>query len=438
MRYKVAEATHYKKYDDCTLVFQTENKKVMLLNGICGEILDCFCDYASIDDCRKILREKYSMPQAGETATIDFIKKVIDCGILQKENILCEEKYGAEGSFRQNFLPIGQLYAVQFELTFRCNESCRHCYCLPDKTKQELTLAEIKRVLDDLCEMNVFEVTFTGGDLFVRKDAFDILEYAREKGFLITVFTNGNLLSDSDIFRLKRLRLKSIHFSVYSHIAKRHDEFTGVSGSFEKTVDVIKKCVLINIPVNIKVSIMNYNIDDISGILALAKKLGTTVQVSMSISPKNDGNLEPVKLRLQTISDYVRVMREVDENIQIHCSAGTEHTRPESGAICGAGVSSLNINPYGEVFACNALLLPCGNVRERSIKEIWETSESLKEIRSFTLDKIGGCEKCPELKYCNFCPGSSLTETGNPLKRYSEACMLAEAKKLTILKKEVE
>lgn len=290
-------------------------------------------------------------------------------------------------------------------------------------------------MLDDLRSMDVFEVTFTGGDLFVRKDAFEILEYANSIGLMINVFTNGIALSDSDLIRLKSLHLKSIHFSVYSHIPEKHDYFTQVDGSFAKTTDVIRKCVLLGIPVNIKTCVMNYNADDIEGILELAEKLGTTVQVSMSISAKNDGDKTPMALRVGQEKLYAAVMRKVNKHVLIHCSNELNEIRSSvNSAICGAGVHSLNINPYGDVFPCNALLIKCGNVREQNIRDIWEHSVVLKEIRGFTVDKMKGCEGCSEVLYCNFCPGSALTETGDPLQRYDEACMLTKAK--LIIKKE--
>ena len=180
---------------------------------------------------------------------------------------------------------------------------------------------------------------------------------------------------------------------------------------------------------------MNYNADDIEGILELAEKLGTTVQVSMSISAKNDGDKTPMALRVGQEELYAAVMRKVNKHVLIHCSNELNEIRSSvNSAICGAGVHSLNINPYGDVFPCNALLIKCGNVREQNIRDIWEHSVVLKKIREFTVDKMKGCEGCSEVLYCNFCPGSALTETGDPLQRYDEACMLTKAK--LIIKKE--
>lgn len=432
MKYRLSNAVFYRKYNDHVLLFHTGNKRVLILNTIGKDILDCFQEWITPEECLSLLRQSYDISKDQEKMVADFIEEMLSKEILVEENILSERKDSAELWFQNELLPENQLYSVQFELTFRCNEKCRHCYCVTDDRK-ELSTEEIKRILDELYEMNVFEVTFTGGDLFVRQDAFEILRYARSKAFLVTIFTNGIALSDSDILSLKELNLKSIHFSIYSHIPEKHDAFTQVKGSFDKTIAVIKKCVLIGIPVNVKTCILDYNMDEIGDILQLAKSLGTTAQVSLAVNAKNDGDLSPIEFRLKRIEDYVKVMKTVNENLEIHCSNNYKQLRPDRGAICGAGRRSLNIDPYGNVFACNALLINCGNVREKPIRDIWEHSDALKQIRGFTVDRIKGCEGCPDLIYCNFCPGSAFTETGDPLQRYDEACTIKEAKKLVNL-----
>ena len=135
-------------------------------------------------------------------------------------------------------------------------------------------------------------------------------------------------------------------------------------------------------------------------------------------------------LRVNNAVRYAEVMRKVDRHILLVCAGETlnDSDKLENGPVCGTGVYSLNINPYGDVFACNALLIPCGNIRSSSIQQIWEGSEELKRIRSFRMNQLKGCEGCAMKRQCDFCPGSAMQETGDPLMRYSEACTLAKAK----------
>lgn len=429
MKYIVPENVFYRRYGDSSVVYDTEQKKVYLFNAIVKDILDGFSEYNDAEGCIDFLKKIYVLNDASSRDGINaFVAQLREKGILAKENRLSEEKNDLEQYYKTQVVPENQLCSAQFEVTFRCNEKCRHCYCVLDGQRKELTTDEIKKTLDDLRDMNVFDVTFTGGDLFVRQDIFEILEYAFQKRFLINIFTNGIALSDSDILRLKRLHLRSLHFSIYSHIPEKHDAFTRVSGSFYKTTEVIKKCVSVGIPVNIKTCLLNYNADETEEILKLAETLGTTAQVSFAVTPKNDGDIEPTQFRLDSPERYAEVMKKVNAHVEIHCSTDLKKIRDDNGEICGAGRASVNINPYGDVFPCNSLLMKCGNLREASIKEIWKNSEVLKEVRKFTLSRVEGCEGCSDLGYCNFCPGSALTETGSPLKRYSEACTLTKAK----------
>ena len=431
-KYKLSNSVFYRKYGKHVPLFFTENKNAYIFNDASMCILEFFHDFASINDFLKSLIE-FNLSGSEKAELIKFIENLVSEKILIEEYKLCESNDDALISFHRELLPKDQLYSVFFELTYRCNEKCKFCYCVVDDNNQELSTAEVKRVIDDLVKMNVFEVTFSGGDPFVRKDFFEILEYAREKELLINIFTNGLAISDDDIFRLKKLHIKSIHFSIYRHIPKKHDAFTQVVGSFDKTVSVIEKCILINLPVNIKTSILNYNIDEAREIIKLAESLGTTIQTGVSVSVKNNGDNTPKVFCLNNVDEYVKALKVIGQNIETECR--TEYTasvtdNDSNYHICGAGRNILSINPYGEVFPCNSLMLSCGNVRNLSIKDIWDDADVLNRVRNFTMSMIKGCEKCDKQDVCGFCPGSAMMETGDPLMKYSEACMIAEAYKI--------
>jgi len=87
-----------------------------------------------------------------------------------------------------------KLYSVIFELTPRCNLNCVHCYLNQHHASKELSYEEIIEIIDILYEKEVLFLTFTGGDVFVRKDFLDIYMYAKKKGFIIEIYTNGVLI----------------------------------------------------------------------------------------------------------------------------------------------------------------------------------------------------------------------------------------------------
>ena len=430
MKYIVDNDVFYRNHLNNSIVIKTDTKDVFVFDGdVCG-ILDYFKTWHTVNGLIKELKSKYYIEDLlnFETQVKNLVNSLYIKKILLKENELSENKFDIETSYQFNYVDKNQLFAAQFELTYNCNERCKHCYCV-QSDREELTNEEIKKILDDLYDMGVFEVTFTGGDLFTRKNVFDILDYAYKKNFLINIFTNGIALTDSNIIQLKSLHIKSIHFSIYSANPDKHDAFTQVRGSFNKTTEVIKKCVLLGIPVNIKTCILNYNENEIDKIMALAKDLGTTIQLSLAVNAKNDGDKSPTQFRLSNVDRYVKIMKTVNKNMVIHCSNDFNLVRDYDGEICGAGKRSISINPYGDVYPCNALLIKCGNLRKSNIKDIWENSEELKRVRNLRMTQVKGCENCSDKEYCNFCPGSALTETGDPLQKYEEVCNIMEAKK---------
>lgn len=301
------------------ILYKTSLQKVFLLDGGIYKLLS-YTRQSS--DPSQILALINSGTQSITKEEFDqTILQLIELGILLPEVSLEERKRTLESTVKiSQYDSVNALFSVQFELTFRCNEHCRHCYCPRENDiKSELSTDEIKHIIDDLREMNVVDLTFTGGDLFMRKDTFEILEYAYSLGFTINIFTNGTLLKDDDFYRIKKLYPRSVHFSIYNYIPEKHDAFTQLPGSFKKTTDAIKKCKLLGIPVNIKASLLEDNYDDVDGIIKLAEELGTTIQLSLQITPTNEGGMESTKHRLKSAEMYAEIMKKIDRKILLSC-----------------------------------------------------------------------------------------------------------------------
>src|ERR1700691_3834345 len=112
--------------------------------------------------------------------------------------------------------------SVQLDLTYRCNEQCIHCY-LDHHDHGEMTTTEIKHLLKEMAEAGVFILTFSGGEIFMRKDFFEILECARDLTFCIKLKTNAVLIREAQAARLCDLGVESIQISIYSHRPEVHD-----------------------------------------------------------------------------------------------------------------------------------------------------------------------------------------------------------------------
>lgn len=195
----------------------------------------------------------------------------------------------------QNFLRVhNRYYCFHIDLTNRCNEKCIHCYH-PFSSydhSAELSLEEIKSLIDIIYDLGVFVVTLSGGECLLRKDFFDILSYISDKGMMTTIFTNGMLLTPSIVEKFTQYRVNLVSISLYSDTANIHDRITQVPGSFDKTIagiEILKKHA---IPFELKCVVLDENIERIEQIRNFSKKInyGSDCRLDFSLCGKIDGN----------------------------------------------------------------------------------------------------------------------------------------------------
>src|ERR1700729_2268722 len=173
----------------------------------------------------------------------------------------------------QSALDAGLPIAVHMDVTYRCNERCVHCY-LDHDDHGEMTTTEIKGVLDQLAEAGVFFITFSGGEVFMRRAFFEIVEHARRLMFNVKIKTNAVMIHEKEARRIRELGVDTIQISVYSHRPEVHDAITKLPHSFERTVSSIRFLHEQGLRVTIANVLMTVNSDDHLGVQALAAELG--------------------------------------------------------------------------------------------------------------------------------------------------------------------
>jgi len=166
-------------------------------------------------------------------------------------------------------LHLGIPFSAHVDVTYRCNERCIHCY-LDHDDHGEMTTAEIKDVLRQLAEAGSFFLTFSGGEVFLRRDFFELLEYARSLMFNVRIKTNGIMIRDGEAERLLQLGIEQVQISVYSHRAEIHDAITKVPGSFKRTIEAIRFLKSKGLRVLIANILMTANTGDQNGVHRLA------------------------------------------------------------------------------------------------------------------------------------------------------------------------
>jgi radical SAM protein with 4Fe4S-binding SPASM domain len=308
-------------------------------------------------------------------------------------------------------LRLGVPFSVQLDLTYRCNEQCVHCY-LDHDDHGEMTTAEIKHLLTEMAEAGVFILTLSGGEIFMRKDFFEILECARNLTFCIKLKTNAVLIREAQAARLRDLGVESIQVSIYSHRPEVHDAITKVPGSLQRSIKAIRFLKSQGLKVIIANVLMTENVHDYQGVRALADELGTECTLDPTVTPKMDGDRSILELNAGE-SALRRLFR--DETLVGNADEFCAPPRaPDEESLeslpCSAGHTAAYVSPYGEFYPCVQFPLSCGNVRQQRFVDIWRDSEQLKEVRSIRLRDLSGCSQCAHGSTCTRCPGLAFME----------------------------
>ena len=166
--------------------------------------------------------------------------------------------------------------SVQLDLTYRCNERCVHCY-LDHDDHGEMTTAEIKHLLDEMADAGVFILTLSGGEIFLRKDFFEILEHARRLMFCVKLKTNAVLIREREAARLRELCVESVQVSIYSHRPEVHDAITKIPGSLKRSLGAIRFLKSQGLKVIIANVLMTQNMQDYHGRSRLGCGIGRRV-----------------------------------------------------------------------------------------------------------------------------------------------------------------
>ena len=335
--------------------------------------------------------------------------------------------------------------SVHFDLTYRCNERCVHCY-LDHDDHGEMTTAECLAVLEELARAGTLFLTFSGGEIFLRPDLFEILAAARRLHFDISLKTNALLITPARAARLREFRVRRVQISVYSDDPTVHDAITKVPGSLRRTLAAIPLLIEAGLQVKLACPLMRENLMAYRGVMALAEKLGVPYVLDLTITPMMDGS-ETTLAHRASVSSLLPVLRDpalhaCKPRPDSHSFSGREAIPAVAGSAvssgiessayedlpCSAGHNSCYISPYGDVLPCVQLPQAAGNLRREKFEDIWYHAPQLERLRAIRESQLPVCSRCEIRSYCERCPGLALMEGGDLLGAYERACDLAEQK----------
>jgi radical SAM protein with 4Fe4S-binding SPASM domain len=328
---------------------------------------------------------------------------------------------------------------VHIDLTYRCNERCVHCY-LDHEDYGEMTTREVKDVLDQVAEAGALFLTYSGGEIFLRKDLFELIAYGRKLNFDVSLKTNALLIDVERARQLRELGVRKIQISIYSADPEVHDAITKVPGSLERSLRAVRFLQAEGLQVKLACPLMKQNLAAFRDVQALAEKLGVPYMLDLTITPKLDGNESVLALR-SPATELLQVLQDKKLNTRA-CAPAESVDEPafetgsatssgiESSAYedipCSAGHNSCYISPYGDVSPCVQMPRTAGNLRREQFEEIWNGSSEMKRVRAVRESELPVCSTCSIRNYCERCPGLAQMEGGDLLGAYERACELAE------------
>jgi mycofactocin radical SAM maturase len=319
---------------------------------------------------------------------------------------------------------------LTWEITGLCNLSCSHCLSadIRKELQGEMSFDQCTRLIDELDRLRVFQINFGGGEPFLRDDFLHILDYAHSKSITTCVSTNGTVLDERVVKKLKTMDLLYIQVSLDGASPETNDQIRG-KGTFERILDGIRLLAKYEIPdFSINTVVTRLNFTEIVRLHELAQQFGAKTRLSR-FRPSGRGReawdaYHLSKTQLLEFSSFLSGHRDILTGDSFF-SITSEDRRDLGLNMCGAAKMTCSVSPDGAVYPCAFLqdsIFLAGNVTETPFEFIWRESPALKMMRSI---RVESCQSCFRFGLCHGgCPAVAYFMTKS-LEHSDPECMIS-------------
>jgi MoaA/NifB/PqqE/SkfB family radical SAM enzyme len=326
------------------------------------------------------------------------------------------------------------LMTAVIELTYSCDLACEVCYNDRSGPSKSLEKSELTTLIEDLADLEVLNLVFTGGEPTRHPHFMTLGRLAKRLGFVVRIKTNGMSLDRHAAGRLKReVEPFVVDVSLHGASASTHDRQTRVRGSFDRLVENLGSMKQEGLRVRLSALLTSWNEHELEAMQAMADALEMDINYDCNPTPRDNGDRSP--MALAPSRDAVRRMLELQLSRHGLLEPGPDEPegsvkeeRLRSGdSVCSAAFSTLAVDPLGNVLPCVNWRRSLGNIRERSIRDIWRNSPELEHVRdlnSKALEVVSRHDLRAGL--AAFCPGLALAVSGDELDLYPAAVQRAE------------
>jgi radical SAM protein with 4Fe4S-binding SPASM domain len=319
-----------------------------------------------------------------------------------------------------------------FELTERCNLNCRMCYVRHPagdgvRRSRELPAAAWLDLARQAADQGLVFLLLTGGEVFLRPDFFEIFTPLTRMGFVLSLFTNGTLVTESIAARLAEAPPSRTEITLYGATAATYEAITGVRGSYARCCAGIEALVRNQAPLALKTTLTRRNVGELEAMRQMANNFGAPFSAAwLLLKRRDDGCSEAEDCRMspaecaQLESTDAASADELSEAVQREPLLGKQRNFS-----CQAGRAVFVVNPQGEMNACIALPRPGARALEIGFRAAWR---QLQRFVDTTPPPSPKCQACDARALCPRCPAWSERETGMLTEPVPYLCEIARAR----------
>lgn len=319
-----------------------------------------------------------------------------------------------------------------FELTSRCNLSCKMCYVQhkgadPGAGGDELSAKQWIELGRAAADQGALVVFLTGGEPLIRQDFKEIYGSFCRLGLRITLFTNGTLITDEFARWLSQIPPGTVDVTLYGAQEETYQNLCGQKGAFQRALNGIELLLKYKINTRIKTIIVKRNVRDYAGIKAIAQSYGLNFSVGSLIHGNRSAGIKAIAK--ERLSPAEMACFDFADPDQFDCAPVDidqlkEQYRDLPPMFCGAGKSGFFINWRGQLVPCPLFEKPYTEPLLWGYGRAWDMlREEIKNIPG-----PAKCKDCDLRAFCPVCPGRLYLETGrfDELSKY--VCQLAQKK----------
>ncbi len=365
--------------------------------------------------------------------------------------------------------PIRILRMLFWETTVRCNLACAHCRRLEsnDAGVADLSPSQGEALIDQLAELGRRQqrgegvppsnrgqdardtqgqdalatkvpmpvLVFSGGEPLCRRDLFSLMNRARQHGIILALATNGTIIDHEKVQQIRDSGVARVSVSLDGATAEVHDRMRQIPGAFDRALEGIRHLHDAGVPFQINVTLTKQNDHQLEDVYELAKSLGAVAVHIFMLVPVGCGQVL-AETDMLSPQQYEQIMQDICAlesrgEIQIKVTCGPHYERvkrqlrieskaanpqsairhPQSKG-CLAGLGVLFVSHRGDVYPCGYLPVNCGNILEKRLVEIWDSSEDLARMRDIAALE-GKCGICGYKQVCGGCRARAFGMTGN-------------------------